>query len=201
MPRKPIPVLDADLEYDAEYPGLSHTKNFIALDGETIDDKYVLLATSHPSYCLENKQGITTDEALDFLYRLGHNRHLRKNHTSFVGYFFSYDVEMICRDLPIKIKRRLFNPRNILISKGKDKGKIIKDRVFYKEYELTYIKRKYFSIRKKGINGVFYGITIYDVSGFFTGFPSRKFVEVLRKMDIEVPQEISTGKDNRHFFS
>lgn len=174
---------------------LPHSKNFVALDGESIEGRYVLLGTSHPSYCLENRQGITTDEALDFLYKLGHNRHLRKKSTVFVGYFFSYDVEMICRDLPLKIKKRLFNPRNILVSSGKDKGKIIKDRIFYKGYELTYIKRKRFSIRREGK-----GITIFDVSGFFTGFPSRSFIAVLQQMSIEVPEEIKQGKQERSAF-
>lgn len=194
--KKPIRVLSADT-----LDRLSSNKNFVALDGETIDNKYVLLATSHPRYCLENKSGITTDEALDFLYRLGHNRHLRKQKTVFVGYFFSYDVEMICRNLPINIKRRLFNPRNILRTSGKDRGKIFKDRVIYKDYELTYIKRKYFSVRKQGENGHFYGITIYDVSGFFTGFPSRSFVKVLEAMRIHVPEEIREGKSGRQHFT
>src|ERR1043165_4017378 len=66
-------------------------KQFIALDGESINDKYVLLGTSHPSYCLENRSGITTDEAFHFLFSLGNNRHLRKQKSVFVGYFFGYD--------------------------------------------------------------------------------------------------------------
>lgn len=181
----------------SEKPTRKSKKNFLALDGESIDGRYVLLGTSHPSYCLEDKSGIKTDDALDFLFRLGHNRHIRAAHTTFVGYFFSYDVEMICRDLPDKIKRRLFNPRLILIKRGVDKGKFKKDRVFYKNYELTYIKRKYFSVTRRDKN---YGITIYDVSGFFTGFPSRSFISVLTQMRIEVPQEIESGKAERSSF-
>lgn len=172
------------------------SKYFIALDGESINGSYVLLGTSHPSYCLENKQGITTIEALEFLWRLGSNRHLRKRNTTFVGYFFSYDVEMICKDLPNKIKQRLFNPRLIL---DKKTGGFKKDRIYYKEYELTYIKRKYFSVRRKGMTQN--GITIYDASGFFTGFPDRSFVGVLQQMQIEVPMEISHGKEARSNFS
>lgn len=170
------------------------SKNFIFLDGESIDGKYVLLGTSHSSYCLEDKQGIATDDALDFLWRLGANRHIRKKKTTFCGYFFSYDVEMICRDLPKNIKRRLFNPRLILTNDGK----LIKDRVFYKEYELTYIKRKFFSVRRKGESTN--GITVYDVSGFFTGFPSRSFVAVLQQLRIDVPPEIEAGKSERQRF-
>lgn len=192
--RKNIPVLNAGNLTGKLLP----SKNFIALDGEAIDGKYVLLGTSHPSYCLENKQGITTDEALDFLFRLGHNRHIRKARTSFVGYFFSYDVEMICRDLPDNIKRRLFNPRNILISTGEKKGTLKKDRVFYKDYELTYIKRKYFSVKRRDKT---YGITVYDASGFFTGFPSRSFIAVLKQLNIEVPREIEQGKKERSYFA
>lgn len=191
-PRKSIPVISASV-----LPLVS-SKNFIALDGESIDGKYVLLGTSHPSYCLENKQGITTDEALDFLFRLGHNRHIRAARTSFVGYFFSYDVEMLLRDLPRNIKRRVFNPRMILKKSGPDKGKFVKDRVFYKEYEITYIKRKYFSVTRRDKS---YGITVYDASGFFTGFPSRSFVAVLKQMQIEVPPELEQGKQERSYFN
>lgn len=187
----PTSAKDADILY---LPLRAKGKNFVAIDGESIDGRYVLLGTSHPSYCLENKQGITTDEALKFLFSLGHNRHLRKLHTSFVGFFFSYDVEMICRDLPVNIKKRLFNPRYIL----KKNGSFVKDRVFYKQWELTYIKRKYFSIKRRGKN---YGITVYDTSGFFTGFPERSFVAILRQMKMEVPPEIEEGKEARSYFS
>jgi hypothetical protein len=168
-------------------------KHFVAVDGEAIDGKYVLLGTSHPSYCLEDKQGIKTDDALDFLWRLGSNRHLRKKRTSFVGFYFSYDVEMICRDLPDKIKRRLFHPRMILTKQGTFK----KDRIFYKDYELTYIKRKYFSIRRKGTPQN--GITIFDVCGFFVGQGS--FIKVLQQMLIDVPDEIISGKAERGAFT
>lgn len=170
-------------------------KQFIAIDGESINDSYVLLGTSHPSYCLENKSGIKTDEALEFLWRLGHNRHLRAQHTVFVGFFFSYDVEMICRDLPANIKRRLFKPRLILC---RETGGYKKDRVTYKNWELTYIKRKYFSVKRKDKG---YGITIYDISGFFTGFPDRSFIGVLQQMKIPVPQEIVEGKESRSRFA
>lgn len=168
-------------------------KHFVALDGEAIDGKYVLLGTSHPSYCLEDRQGIKTDDALDFLFRLGHNRQNRAKGTVYVGYFFGYDVEMICRDLPANIKRRLFRPRFILTKKGT----FIKDRVFYKNWELTYIKRKFFSIKRKGAQ---YGITIYEASGFFTGFPKRSFVAVLEQMKFDVPEEIREGKLQRGHF-
>jgi hypothetical protein len=182
------PVLTADTLT------LSPHKNFIAIDGESIDNKYVLLGTSHPHYCLENKEGISTDEALEFLFSLGHNRHNRAAHTSYVGFYFSYDVEMICRDLPLKTKRRLFQPRMILTKQGTLK----KDRVYYKKWELTYIKRKFFSIKRKGAA---HGITIYDTSGFFTGFPDRSFIGVLNQMRIPVPQEITEGKKARGQFT
>jgi hypothetical protein len=187
MPRQnSIPIIASDVEQ-------VHSKNFVAIDGESIDGKYVLLGTSHPSYSLEDREGIKTDDALAFLFSLGHNRHLRAAHTSFVGFFFSYDVEMILKDLPDKIKRRVFNPRMILT---KAKG-FRKDRVFYKDWEITYIKRKYFSVKRRGKN---HGITIYDVSGFFTGFPERSFIAVCRQLGIEVPQEIIEGKADRSAF-
>lgn len=169
-------------------------KTFVALDGEAIDGKYVLLGTSHPSYCLENREGIGTTEALEFLFNLGHNRHVRAKSTTFIGFFFGYDVEMICKDLPLNIKRRLFHPRSILT----DKGTFKKDRIFWKDWELTYIKRKFFSIKRRDRN---YGITIYEASGFFTGFPQRSFIAVLQQLGIAVPPEIVEGKQNRGRFT
>lgn len=167
-------------------------KLFIGIDGEAIDSKYVLIGTS-TGKCLEDNEGIKTDNALNFLWSLGNNRHLRKQGAVFVGFYFAYDVEMICRDLPDNIKQRLFHPRFVL----KDDGKFYKDRIFYKNFELTYIKRKFFSIRRKDTQQN--GITIYDACGFFVGQGS--FIEVLKAMKIPVPAEIVSGKAERNIFS
>jgi hypothetical protein len=166
---------------------------FVGVDGESIDGSYVLLGTSDHSYCLEDKNGIKTDDALAFLWSMGNNRHHRKRHTVYVGFYFSYDVEMIVKDLPKKIKERLFRQRLIF---DKQTLTFRKDRIFYKNYELTYVKRKFFSIRRRDTPQN--GITIYDTAGFFVG--QGGFISVLQKMKIEVPEEIVKGKATRSEF-
>lgn len=156
-------------------------KNFVALDGETIDDKYVMLCTSEKHYTLENPNGITTDEALEFLTRLGSNRHLKAKGTIFVGFAFGYDVEMILRDLPDDVKDAIFNFQ----------------KVEYNGYRIHYIKRKFISIRKVLESGkATHGITIYDVWGFF----QRSFEKTILQMLNLTSEVITQGKADRENF-
>lgn len=155
--------------------------NFVALDGEAIKGKYVLLGTSIPGKFLENQNGIKTNRALDWLWSLGNNRHLRKNHTIFVAFFFSYDVEMILRDLPKRKKIILFKTNEVI----------------HRDYKIKYIRRKFFSIRRNGQTSN--GITIYDSCGFFIG--QGGFIKVLQAFYIKVPNEIIKGKIARSGFT
>jgi hypothetical protein len=169
-----------------------HKPYFVALDGEAIENKYVLLGSSIPGRRLENRNGITTDEALNFLVRLGSNRHLRKKSAVFVGFFFSYDIEMIFRDLPQRDKNNLFHSQSVI----------------YKGYKIKAIKKKFLSIRKVSEekvhkDGRVYrdnanGITIYDVAGFF---PGMSFIKVCHKILGYSSQDLKHGKESRSTFS
>jgi hypothetical protein len=154
---------------------------FVALDGEAIKGSYVLLGSSIPGKCLENREGITTGEALRWLWSLGNNRLNRKKHVTYVAFFFSYDVEMILKDLPLKKKVVLFKTGE----------------VEYKNYKIKYVKRKFFSVRRTGQTTN--GITIYDACGFFIG--QGGFVPVLESFKIPVPPEIRSGKKARSGFT
>src|SRR3972149_1043957 len=124
---------------------MSTIRNFVGLDGESIDDKYVLLGTSLSNKCLENRQGIRSIEALDWLYHLGRMNDRKNRHQTFVGFHFSYDVEMLMRDLPTRTKLLLFHAQ----------------KTEYKGYYLHYCKRKFLRIRYHKCKG----ITIYDTCG------------------------------------
>lgn len=166
---------------------------FVALDGETIDDKYCLLGTNIEGKTLENKNGIKTIEALRWLYNLGNNRHYRERSSVFVSFFFSYDVEMFLRDLPKRKKLFLFKT-----------GK-----VDYQDYSLRYYKRKFFTVKRRSGTRLkdgsgnekvsTNGITIFDVCGFFIG--QGGFIKVLQSFGIPVPQEIIEGKAGRSTFT
>lgn len=170
-----------------------HKPTFVALDGEAIDDKYVLLGTSEEGKCLENKKGIKTIQALRWLWNLGTSKRYRNLHAVFVSFYFSYDVEMLLRDLPLKKKIILFKT-----------GK-----VDYNEWALRYYKRKFFTIRQKTGRKLAdksgqsvatgNGITVFDVCGFFIG--QGGFIKVLQSFDIEVPPEIIKGKAARSTFT
>lgn len=174
-----------------------HRPFFVALDGEAIDGRYVLLGTSLDRYKLENRSGINTDEALEFLCRLGSNRHLRAKSAVFVGFYFSYDLEMIVKDLPDRLKHQLFHNKS----------------VDYNGYRLKAIKKKFFSVRKrsdkmvprKKKDGTIYydyvytnGITVFDVSGFWPGY---SFVKVCKKMLSYTSDELTQGKAGRGAFT
>ncbi|HEV7738614.1 MAG TPA: DNA polymerase [Chlamydiales bacterium] len=171
-----------------------HKPYFVALDGEAINGKYVLLGTSLPDRTLENREGIRTDEALEFLVRLGSNRHLRAKSAVFVGFFFAYDIEMLFRDLSDRQKNELFHSQQ----------------VEYKGYIIKAIKKKFLSIRKKSdktyLNrktgkeqkGNTNGITIYDCAGFF---PGMSFIKVCKQILGYNSDELTEGKASRSTFS
>src|SRR6266851_722556 len=154
-------------------------RHFVALDGEAIQGKYVLLGTSLSSKTLEDRQGIDTLEALQWLCTLGSDRIRCKQSTVYVGFYFSYDVEMLLRQIPDRKKELIF--RGI--------------KTLWQGYSIHYIKGKFIAIRKKGGT---HGITIFDTKGFFVG--QGGFIQVLKKMKIAVPKEIIEGKAGRSDF-
>lgn len=99
----------------------------------------VLLANSDKHSCW-NPDGISTLEALEFILKNADSNAIH------ISYSFSYDVNLMLRDLPKRLITRLWRTT----------------RVYWKDYRIVYIPRKLF--RVSGPHG---SITIWDVFGFF----------------------------------
>jgi hypothetical protein len=107
-----------------------------------------------------------------------------------VGYFFDYDVTKILEDLPFAKLERLMNRGSRIRKDGR--GVFPVD---YGPYQLDYLPRKEFKVRKG--NGPW--VVINDVGPFF----QCRFVEALRKWKIGTEDElrvIEAGKDMRGNF-
>jgi hypothetical protein len=106
-------------------------------DGETINDKYILLSNSQ-DYII-NKKGLTPEQSLDFLFDYSKN----------VNFFFriSYDINMIFSKEKLTSElTNLFNAETVL---------------FY-GYEITYFEDKILIIKKGKTTKKF-----FDISNFF----------------------------------
>lgn len=165
-------------------------KPFIAFDGEGIntnqiqtylktnDDnngmpvykqKYVLL-TASDGQCIENwKEGLTTDECLDFLLTYSGDNYL-------VGFGFGYDATKMLINVSEKELRKLWKT-----------GKCN-----YKNYYINYTPNKILRVTKGDKT-----ITLYDTYAFF----QKSFVKALQDWKIEVPKEITEGKESRSSFT
>lgn len=152
-------------------------KEFLSFDGEAIDQKYVLLANCNNDL-LENKDGITTDEALEWLVAINNKYYSRKYIN--VGFGINYDIEMILRTLPEKNKKEIFYGT----------------KTTYKEYKLVYIPRKFFLIEYR-VGAQKRKMYWYDVFSFFQG----NFISVIQKQLGLTDDVIEWGKVARKEFS
>lgn len=166
---------------------------FRGIDGEGGGEH----GTVHPGYHayfllsaglqrLDPKPGnvrITSGQALDFISSLDPAY-------CYVGYFFDYDVTKILEDLPHAKLARLMDRS---ARRRKDGRGLFP--VDYGPWELDYLPRKEFKVRRKGGPWV----TINDVGPFF----QCKFVEALKLWKIGTEEEldvIARGKDMRGNF-
>src|ERR1700722_3629728 len=136
-------------------------RNFIAVDGEGIDDKYVLLADSTGNHSLA-KEGLSTHLCFDYLLSI-----LRPPQSVLVGFFFTYDINMMLRDMG---KRKL-------VKLWKEKW------VYWQGYQLEWTPTKSFTVSKETTGQK---VTVYDVGGFF----QSSFVTALRKWEAAPPEVI-----------
>lgn len=151
-PRKGVPPwLGRQLEKD-QWTASRAQKQFIAWDGEGYDDE----AGNHHYFLFGYRSGfdmdgsnyihsnsLTTKECLDFMWSAG----AELTNVIHVAFGFSYDVDMILRDLPDDKLRELVD----------------KTEVRWNGYNIRYIPRKFFTLSK----GRKRGITIFDVMTFF----------------------------------
>jgi hypothetical protein len=148
---------------------------FIAIDGEAIDERYALLSSSKgPS--LFRRKGLATEEIFRFLMRLK-----RENPSAFfVGFGTTYDVNHFMRDIDDgTLKEILFTED--------------KDFVEWNGWKILYFPKKVFRLRDSdGTEFVW-----FDTLSFF----GVSFVEVLRRILGESHSEIDAGKQKRGTFT
>lgn len=150
-------------------------REFIALDGEGVEDKYVLLACSKGDY-IENPEGLSTQECFEFVLQLP-----KPKGSVYVGFFFTYDINMMLRDIPLPKLKKLWADKWL----------------YWKGYILEWTPTKSFTIKRESPKK---SRTIYDVGGFF----QCSFVKALRTWEA-APQEaidrIEGMKEERATFS
>lgn len=150
---------------------------FVALDGEGAKDEYVLLASSTGKW-IGTKQGLSTEECLDFLLDLprGSNSGIKP---IYVWFAFDYDVNMILRDVPLK---------------GENSVEQLKrtNEIFWRGYRITYIRRKILRIARGNRRH-----TSYDIWGFF----QTSFEKSLSDWGLESTPLIEEGKASRSGFA
>lgn len=164
---------------------------FVGIDGEggTIAETgyhaYFLLSVGHAK--LTPRSGevrLRTVDVLRFLAELPRD-------SIYVGYFFDYDVTKILEDIPFdKLARLMFRSKR---TRKDGKGIFPID---FAGFELDYLPRKEFKIRRKGEKS---WLVINDVGSFF----QCRFVEALEKWGIGTPEErelIARGKEARGSF-
>jgi len=187
--RKPIDHLKASAQYCCDsHRFLARDKRkgmnrpFIGLDGEGIENNYILLAAKNknlPAKSISNPQGLSTIECLDFLLSLPKGS---KSGTKplYVWFAFDYDVNMILGDLPLKGETESIE-------------ELRRDNVtHWNGYRITYIPRKIFKVSK---DGKFHHST--DVWSFF----ASTFERALEIWNVELPKIITEGKAAREDFS
>lgn len=169
---------------------LTSSRPFVALDGEGLhkagDSRYVLLAAKtnddtsrYIPHRMFKRQGLSTEECLDFLLSLPQGR---KDGIKpiFVWFAFDYDINMILGDVPLKGEENSIEElRRDLVT-------------YWKGYKITYIPRKIFKVKK---NGRRFHST--DIFSFF----QCSFEQALKDWKIQVPAIITRGKAARQDFS
>ena len=155
---------------------------FVALDGEGINAKYCLLQDSEGGR-LFRLAGLETVSVFEWLLvRALELRDLAP--FVFVGYVTTYDINMILRDIDDDTLRKIFATDD-------------KDFVKWGEYEILYIPRKVFKLRRKHREtGRVYSFTLFDVFTYFGG----SFINACRGFLGSVPREIIAGKKQRGSF-
>jgi len=155
---------------------------FGTIDGEggNIPDPRLLFGNVHEylilradEFTVKNPAGLHHAECFDFLAGLPRNR-------IWSGYFFDYDVTMMCRSLPEERARRMFDPTQRM-QPGKEFSfpYIEVDN----QWEIGYTPHKEFKVRKKGQDSF---SVVSDTGTFF----QTSFVNTLRKWNIGTPDQL-----------
>ncbi len=134
---------------------------FIAIDGEggEYDDRHVytlLMLSSGES--IHKKSGLSSDSIFEFLLSTFEKQ---PKNSIYVVYGGSYDANMWIRDLPLDIVQDIVKNEGMFYTR-------------YKSYDIRYMPRKYFAIRRAGAKQSY---VVWDVIGFF----QNSFVGTLKQ--------------------
>lgn len=187
--------------------GVNVTAPFVGVDGEggdrECDGRHVYFMLRAGEKVIRAKEGeflngrLSTWECLDFLCGLDQGK-------IYVGFFFDYDVTKILEDLSDEKLDRLVHPEKRTRRDGKQKFP-----VGWREFEIDYIPRKEFRVRKKigeiegdeGETKSKFGpwVIINDVGSFF----QCSFVTALERWNVGTDEEreaIAKDKERRASF-
>jgi len=160
---------------------------FVGLDGEGIDDKYILLAASNGK-SISRRAGLSTENCLEFLLSLSNPRH-RIIRPIYVWFAMDYDVNMMLGGIPLGKRKSYSEPKAGTIAELRYGEK---NSIAWRGYRITYLPRKVFRVRDS--NGR--SFSSYDVWSFF----GASFESALREWGLEIPALITEGKASRKEF-
>jgi DNA polymerase type B, organellar and viral len=162
---------------------------FVGVDGEggEINGRHEYLLLRAGDKVLETGRPLRTLECLQFLYGL-------EEHRRYVSYFFTYDVTMILRDMPLGKVKDLLN-REVRTSVDGTQTR----RVSWQGFMLDWLPGKEFRVGKYVGPGHIRWVIIDDVGAFF----QCSFVEALRRWNVgdeTLLKRIAASKAKRSSF-
>lgn len=128
-------------------PG-SSSRPFAGIDGEggNVGGRHEYLLLRAGNHSLETAAPLTTAECLGFIADLPRD-------FCYVGYFFDYDVTMICRDMPPERVYRLVDRDCRLSSDGRYTYPLDWEDDDGNQFQVEYLPRKEFKVRRKFYEG------------------------------------------------
>lgn len=172
-----------DSKESARRPGASEERRFVGWDGEGITyvegtpQSYVLFGNSEGHYV--QGESLSTDECLSLMIQA----EMADPTVYHVGFAFTYDVNMILKDVP---RFRLQRLRR-------------EGRLRWNQYAIEWRKGKWFQVTQRLSTGQKVTCRIWDLWGFF----QSSFVKALRAYLGPRPEfdEIESGKGKRGAFT
>lgn len=157
--------------------------DFIAIDGEAVNDLYALLACSDGSHTLD-LNGLSTLDCFSYLLSKAPEPKPKSHRKRpvFVCYGLNYDVNMWLRDVPKTHLRHLWDTNKCVYE---PRGKA--------PFKIEYVQSHWFRLEQ--LRGP--SIQIYEVFGFF----QSSFINALASWGFPVQDEMSTMKALRGSFS
>ena len=152
---------------------------FVSFDGEGSHGRYLLLACSASSRVAQAKNGLGTEDCLNYFRDLIIEGAIKPT-DALIGFGLSYDFENILRDVS--------DEDYIALRKGQ--------RVIFGQYTLSYISRKFLDVAFRH-DGSLYAVRLQDIYPYF----QQSFIKACASRNIELPAIVYEGKRNRSTFN